>query len=111
MSNLKALSDAAFDVDVLGNPLPVLVEFTAPWCPPCRAIEPHLEALATRHQGRLVVGKLDTDQHQQMSQRYGIRGLPTVILFSAGKPVASIVGAAPAKKFEELVEKHVLQRG
>ncbi|SEN15689.1 thioredoxin [Stigmatella aurantiaca] len=95
------VGDAEFRKEVLESQQPVLMDFTAAWCPPCRVIAPLLEALATEHQGRLKVAKLDVDAHQETARMYGIRSLPTLLLFKEGKVVKQITGAVPRTKLDE----------
>ena len=95
------VTHATFDEEVLRSELPVVVDFWAPWCRPCRAIEPHLVALADTHAGRLRLVKLDVDTNLGVASRYGVLTLPTVILFSDGEPRVTILGARPARHFAE----------
>ena len=97
---VTAVTDATFDAEVLGSDLPVVVDFWAPWCRPCRAIEPHLVALAERHADRLRLVKLDIDTNLGVPSRYGVLSLPTVILFEDGKPLSTVVGARPRSHYE-----------
>ena len=94
-------SDATFDQDVLASPEPVLVEFTAPWCRPCKAIEPFLEELEREHEGRLRVVRLDIEENLGVPGRYGVLSLPTVLVFARGKPVETIDGAQPRRRYAE----------
>jgi thioredoxin 1 len=94
-------TDATFAGDVLESDVPVVVEFTAPWCRPCRAIEPWLEELERRHEGRLVVARLDIDANLAVPGRYGVLSLPTVIVFADGEPGETIHGAQPRRRYEE----------
>jgi thioredoxin len=98
-------TDATFAHDVLEAEVPVLVEFTAPWCRPCRAIEPWLEELGRRHEGQLLVARLDIDANLGVPGRYGVLSLPTVMLFADGKPGEAIHGAQPRRRYEEAVER------
>jgi thioredoxin 1 len=98
-------TDASFAEDVLEANVPVLVDFTAPWCRPCRAVEPLLEELAREHEGRLRLVRLDVDANLGVPSRYGVLSLPTVILFVAGEPVETILGAQPRKRYAEAVAK------
>ena len=98
-------TDATFARDVLDAAVPVVVEFTAPWCGPCRAIEPWLEALEERHEGRLLVARLDIDANLGVPGRYGVLSLPTVMVFSGGEPGQTIHGAQPRRRYEEAVER------
>ncbi|MDC0706929.1 thioredoxin [Stigmatella sp. ncwal1] len=95
------VGDAEFRREVLESQQPVLMDFTAAWCPPCRILTPIIEALATEHHGRLKVTKLDVDAHQETARMYGIRALPTLLLFKDGKVVKQITGAVPKAKLEE----------
>lgn len=93
------VTDATFEEEVLQSEVPVVVDFWAPWCRPCRAIEPHLVALADAHAGKLRLVKLDVDTNLGVASRYGVLTLPTVILFSDGEPRVTILGARPARHF------------
>jgi thioredoxin 1 len=98
-------TDATFDRDVLESEVPVLIEFTAPWCRPCKAIEPFLSDLEREHDGRLRVVQLDIDVHLAVPARYGVLSLPTVILFSGGEPLEVIHGAQPQRRYAQAVER------
>lgn len=100
-------TDATFDDAVLASELPVMVEFTAPWCKPCRAIEPFLEELARAHEGRLAVVRIDVDANLGVPSRYGVLSLPTVMLFAGGSPVETIHGAQPRRRYAEAVARVV----
>jgi thioredoxin 1 len=106
-ANVKTFGDDNFDSDVLKAQGPVLVDFWATWCAPCRAIAPHVEALANEMGGKVTVGKLDIDAHPNTPSKYGVRGIPTLLLFKGGRVVEQIVGAVPKSKLEEMVRKHV----
>ncbi|MGO9232380.1 MAG: thioredoxin [Bryobacteraceae bacterium] len=92
-SGILTLRDADFDARVLKSETPVMVEFWATWCGPCRQFEPTVKAIASEYAGRIKVGKVDIDQSPATTRRYGINGTPTVVLFKQGQPVGSIVGA------------------
>lgn len=98
-------TDGTFDQDVLRATVPVVVEFTAPWCKPCRAIEPWLTSLEERHEGRLLVVRLDIDANLGVPGRYGVLALPTVMVFSGGEPGEAIYGAQPRSRYEEAAER------
>jgi len=93
--NTVVLTDATFDEEVLQAQEPVLVDFSAVWCPPCRVLEPVVEELAGEYAGRVKVAKLDADQYQETVSRYQIRGLPTLLFFKDGQVQDTVVGAAP----------------
>ena len=98
-------TDATFDRDVLQAAVPVVVEFTAPWCKPCRAIESWLESLEERHEGRLLVARLDIDANLGVPGRYSVLSLPTVMVFSDGEPGEAIHGAQPRRRYDEAAER------
>ena len=93
--NTVVLTDATFDEEVLQAQEPVLVDFSAVWCPPCRVLEPVVEELAGEYAGRVKVAKLDADQYRETVSRYQIRGLPTLLFFKDGLVKDTVVGAAP----------------
>ncbi|ARP94759.1 thioredoxin TrxA [Bordetella genomosp. 13] len=90
---IKNVSDASFDSDVLKSGQPVLVDYWAAWCGPCKMIAPILEEVATEYAGRLTVAKLNVDENQDTAAKYGIRGIPTLMLFKDGQAAATKVGA------------------
>ena len=100
-----AITDATFDAEVLKADLPVLVDFWAPWCGPCRILGPIVEELAGELAGKVKVVKMNVDENPQTPTTYGIRGIPTTILFKGGKDVDRVVGAVPKKQLVALTEK------
>jgi thioredoxin 1 len=98
-------TDATFGRDVLDSAEPVLVEFTAPWCRPCKAIEPFLEELEREHEGRLRVVQLDIEANLGTPGRYGVLSLPTVLVFAGGVVVETIDGAQPRRRYAEAVAR------
>ena len=99
------ISDANFDTEVINSETPVLVDFWAPWCGPCRAIAPSIEEISASYEGRLKVGKLNVDENQQTTMKFGIRSIPTLIVFKGGQAVEQIIGAVPKGEIEKAVGK------
>jgi thioredoxin 1 len=95
------LSDATFEREVLQAETPVVVDFWAPWCGPCRAVEPVLQQLEEAHRGRVTFARLDIDQNLQTASRYDVLSIPTVILFEGGEPRETVVGARPRSHYEQ----------
>jgi thioredoxin 1 len=104
-ADVLTITDENFQAEVLGSDTPVLVDFWAAWCGPCRAIAPAVEELARQYKGKLKVGKLDIDAHQNVPQKYGIMSIPTLILFKNGQVAEQVVGAVPKAKLEAVVKK------
>jgi len=104
--NVNDVQDATFEKDVLASEKPVLVDFWAEWCAPCRMIAPTVDAVAGEFEGRATVVKLNVDDNPSTSQRYGIKGIPTLILFKGGKEEERIVGATSKDALTRLLEKH-----
>ena len=103
--DLLPVSDSNFTDEVLHSELPVLVDFWATWCGPCRTISPLVEALAKEFSGRVKIAKLNVDENPATPGQYGVRGIPTLILFKGGKIVDQIVGAVPKARLVSMIEK------
>lgn len=101
------LTTANFPTTVLQSDLPVLVDFTAEWCPPCKMIAPYLDELAQKYTSKLIVGSLDVDVHPDIMQQYGVMGLPTLILFQNGQPITHIVGFQTRDRLESQILPHL----
>ncbi len=101
------IGDNEFKKEVIDSEQPVLVDFWASWCAPCRAIAPAVEELASQYKGKVKVAKLNIDDNQEIPQQYGIRSIPTLLVFKAGLVVEQIVGAVPKARLEEALKKVV----
>jgi len=106
--NVKELTDANFETEVLKSDKPTLVDFWAVWCGPCKQIAPTVDALADLYAGKLNVAKMDIDHHQIVPQQYGVKSIPTLLIFKGGKVVSQLVGAMPRAKLEAEIQKHLL---
>ncbi len=102
-----AVSDSSFDAEVLRASEPVLVDFWAEWCGPCRRLAPTVDELARDYDGRVVVGKLNVDDNPAIAGRFSIRGIPTLLLFKGGEIVEQVVGLADKDSLKRLIDKHV----
>lgn len=107
MSAAAAVSTADFDREVLGSSQPVLVDFWAVWCGPCRRVGPEVDAVAEQMSGRAKVFKVNVDEEPDVAGRYGVQSIPTLIIFKEGKVVDQIVGAVPRTVLAEKLEAHV----
>ena len=105
--HIQTFTDGNFDVDVLKAATPVLVDFWAEWCGPCRAMEPSINALAGDYVGKVSVGKLNVDDNPSVTMRYMVRGIPTVILFKGGEIVDQVVGLVDKGTLKQMVDKHL----
>src|SRR5690348_15782027 len=102
--NIVELSNNNFQAQVLHSALPVLVDFTADWCPPCRMIAPIVEQIADDYAGQMQVGSVNADDYPELQQQYGVMGLPTLILFQNGEPVHYMIGYQPRQRIEAQIK-------
>ena len=105
--NTLTFTDASFDQDVLQSKVPVLVDFWAEWCNPCRQMAPTIDLVATEYAGKLKVGKLDIDANENTAMRYSIRGIPTLLLFKDGQIVEQKMGVISKDRLQMMVDSHV----
>jgi thioredoxin 1 len=103
--NVMAFTDANFDREVLQSEIPVLVDFWATWCAPCKAIAPMVDTVADEYVGKVKVGKVNVDENQATPGKFGVRGIPTLILFKGGVVVEQIVGAVPKSQLDAMLAK------
>ena len=106
-TQVQALSQETFEREVSAADRPVLVDFYADWCGPCKAIAPVVAELADVYDGQLEVRKVDVDQNAELASRFGVRSIPTLILFKEGEPVETVVGAVGKPALKDLIERHV----
>ncbi|MDQ6699654.1 MAG: thioredoxin [Acidobacteriota bacterium] len=105
--NTLTFTDSAFDTEVLKSEVPVLVDFWAEWCGPCRQMTPTIDTLASEYQGKAKIGKLNVDENGQTAARYNVRGIPTLLLFKGGKIVEQKVGAIGKSEVQKMLDSHV----
>jgi thioredoxin 1 len=105
MAKITEVGDGNFETEVLQSSLPVLVDFWAPWCGPCKTIAPIVEELAGEYAGKLKVTKLNVDDHPATASRYGIRGIPNLIILKGGTVMEQIIGAVPKSRLVSAIEK------
>ncbi len=105
--NIHHFTDAGFEDDVLKSNVPVLVDFWAEWCAPCRMLAPTVEVIANQYQGRVKVGKLNVDENMTISQRFNVRGIPTLLLFKGGQVKDQIVGNTSKDNIAQMIDRHL----
>ncbi|MCX6147684.1 MAG: thioredoxin [Candidatus Kapabacteria bacterium] len=101
------LTDATFDTEVIKSDLPVLIDFWAAWCGPCKMIAPYIEELSNEFEGRAKIAKLDVDNNQNTAMNFGIRSIPTLLIFKGGNVVDTIVGAVPKQTIMDKLNSHI----
>ena len=106
-ANTKTVTDASFQADVLDSSTPVLLDFWAEWCGPCKMIAPALEEIAAELGDKVTIAKLNIDENPDTPGKYGVRGIPTMLLFKGGQPVAQKVGAAPRSQIQQWLESQL----
>ena len=107
MSSAPAVTDSSFDKDVLQSDLPVLVDFWAPWCGPCRMVAPVVEEISKDFEGKIKVLKLNTDENPNVASQYGIRSIPTLMIFKGGQKVDTVVGAVAKATLSSTLTQHL----
>jgi len=105
--NIQTFTDSNFDADVLKAATPVLVDFWAEWCGPCKRLAPTVDALAAEYNGKLTIGKLNVDENQDTTIKFNVRGIPALLLFKGGQVVDQVVGAAPKDEIKKVIDRHL----
>jgi len=103
--NVKVITDDSFDTEVIKSELPIVVDFWAPWCQPCKMIGPFMEEFAGTYSGKLTVAKMDIQDHPQAATKYGIRSIPALLFFKDGNVVESMIGAQPKANIQEVIDR------
>ncbi|HVF69792.1 MAG TPA: thioredoxin [Xanthomonadales bacterium] len=103
----KTFTDANFKSDVLDSSTPVVVDFWAPWCGPCRIVSPTIEELAKDYEGRVLVGKMNVDDNPETAGQYGVMSIPTIMIFKGGQPAKSIIGAQGKESYKRAIDEAV----
>ena len=105
--NVQTFTDSNFDQSVLQSGQPVLVDFWAEWCGPCKRLGPTIDQLASEYAGKVTIGKLNVDENPNTAIKFQIRGIPAVMLFKGGQIVDSVIGLAPKEEFKKVIDKHI----
>ncbi|MDD3364810.1 MAG: thioredoxin [Syntrophomonas sp.] len=105
MANVKTISTDNFEKEVLQSEQPVLLDFWAPWCGPCKMVGPIVETLADENVGKIVIGKVNVDENQALAGQFGVRGIPTLLFFKAGKEAKRIVGAQNKNQLQKVIDE------
>ncbi len=106
--SVNHFTDASFDQEVIQSTEPVLVDFWAAWCMPCRFVAPVVEKIATAYKGKVKVGKVDVDSNPMIASQYGISSIPTILLYKGGQVVDGVIGAVPKEQLERMLDKHLV---
>ncbi|MBV6624978.1 MAG: thioredoxin [Rivularia sp. (in: Bacteria)] len=107
MSSASQVTDSTFKQEVLDSEVPVLVDFWAPWCGPCRMVAPVVEEISSQYEGQIKVVKVNTDENPNVASQYGIRSIPTLMIFKGGQKVDMVVGAVPKTTLANTLEKYL----
>ncbi len=107
-NNMSHFTDASFDREVIQSAEPVLVDFWAAWCMPCRFVAPVVEKIANDYKGKVKVGKVDVDNNPMIASQYGISSIPTILLYKGGQVVDGVIGAVPKEQLERMLDKHLV---